>query len=234
MSSSQVDLVVDWCSYEAAKFAVENWHYSKSMPSGKLNRIGVWENDNYIGCVLFGRGANKNIGKPYGLCITQIAELVRVALSGHETTVTHILSKSINLFKKHNEEIRLIISYADERQGHKGIIYQASNWIYTGTIPLDLYELNGEYHHPRSVVSRYGTRSLPWLKENVNDKYRKVEGLGKHKYIYPLDKGIKRQAIKLSKPYPKDVVCGQSVNGDTLATGQRAGSIPDARSYCTD
>ncbi len=36
-----VDLRVDWCSHKAAKYAVTHWHYSRTMPSGKLAKIGL-------------------------------------------------------------------------------------------------------------------------------------------------------------------------------------------------
>ena len=47
--SDKVDLRLDWCSYEAAKYAVEHWHYSKRMPKSKLAKIGVWEDGEFIG-----------------------------------------------------------------------------------------------------------------------------------------------------------------------------------------
>jgi hypothetical protein len=42
-SRKTTDLKVGYCSYEAAKFATSNWHYSHSMPSGAIVKIGVWE-----------------------------------------------------------------------------------------------------------------------------------------------------------------------------------------------
>jgi len=51
-------LKLDWCSYAAAKYAVERWHYSQTMPSPPRVQIGVWEDDSFIGCVLFSRGAS--------------------------------------------------------------------------------------------------------------------------------------------------------------------------------
>ena len=53
---SKVDLRVDWCSYEAAKYAVEHWHYSRSMPVGKLLTVGVWENGEFVGAVIYAWG----------------------------------------------------------------------------------------------------------------------------------------------------------------------------------
>ena len=33
---SKVDLRLDWVGHDAAKFAVEHWHYSHAMPKSKL------------------------------------------------------------------------------------------------------------------------------------------------------------------------------------------------------
>ena len=30
---SKAILKLDWCDYKAAKYAVEHWHYSKSLPT---------------------------------------------------------------------------------------------------------------------------------------------------------------------------------------------------------
>jgi hypothetical protein len=49
-------LRLDWCSHAAAKYAVEHWHYSQTMPVGKLAKIGVWEDNKYIGAIIFGLG----------------------------------------------------------------------------------------------------------------------------------------------------------------------------------
>ena len=54
-------LKIDWASFEAAKHACEKWHYSGVIPVGKLVKVGAWENDKFIGVVLFGRGANNNM-----------------------------------------------------------------------------------------------------------------------------------------------------------------------------
>jgi hypothetical protein len=32
---SKAILKLDWCSHEAAKYACENWHYSKCVPNQK-------------------------------------------------------------------------------------------------------------------------------------------------------------------------------------------------------
>ena len=90
----KVELKIDWATHEAAKYAVTHWHYSKSMPPPPMVHIGAWENKQFIGVVLFSRGANNNMLKPFGLKATEGCELVRVALTDHRTPVTKIIRLS--------------------------------------------------------------------------------------------------------------------------------------------
>ena len=193
--SSRPDLKVDWCSYEAAKYAVMHWHYSKKMPKSKLVKLGVWEGGQFIGCVIFGRGANNHIGSPYGLEQIAVCELVRVALTDHQAPVTRIMSDAIKGLKAVHVGLRLIVSYADPEQGHLGIIYQAGNWTYTGRSQSQRFTLglSGEIVHKRVANLRHGTiTGLP-----------KSKKLWKYKYLYPLDRAMRRQIEPLRKPYPK-------------------------------
>ena len=75
-----VDLKVDWASHKAAKFACQNWHYSRSIPAGKLVKVGAWENKKFVGVVIFARGANKSMLSPFNLRQDQGCELARIAL----------------------------------------------------------------------------------------------------------------------------------------------------------
>lgn len=192
---SKVDLQVDWCSHEAAKFAVEKWHYSHTMPAGRNVYIGVWEDGRFIGTVLFGMGSgNSTNGTRYGLSSShEMAELTRVALTKHESPVSKIVAVAIRMLKKQSPDLRLLISMADPLQGHIGGIYQAGNWIYTGaTKPDVLYFSRGEWVHHRTATSRGSARGLP---------SRPLPP--KHRYLYPLDDAMRKQIEPLRQPYPK-------------------------------
>lgn len=202
-----VDLKVDWCSYQAAKWAVEHWHYSKTMPAGALAKFGVWEDDKFTGAVIFGHGATYDIGSPYGLKQQECIELVRVALRDHKRSVSEMVAKTLRLLKKQSPGLRLVVSYADQEQSHLGVIYQAMNWIYTGTGKGDfLVLLNGKWVHRRNAHSAIGTsRGL-----------KRIPYTGRHKYLYPLDRAMRKQIAPLALPYPKRETSGPSVEGDTL------------------
>ncbi len=81
-------LRIDWATRESAKYACENWHYSKCMPVGKTIKIGAWENGKFIGVIIFSYGANNNGAKSFGLKQDEACELTRVALTSHKSQVT--------------------------------------------------------------------------------------------------------------------------------------------------
>ena len=217
-------LKIDWATHEAAKYACENWHYSKCIPAGKLVKIGAWEDGKYIGVVLFARGATPNLGKPYGLDQTECCELVRIALTEHKTPVSKIMAISLKWLKKQNPQMKMVVSFADKTQGHHGGIYQASNWIYNGCGDgAYFYKINGKITHPRSIGSLGFVQNLDGAKK-IDKHAEKIYIEGKHRYLMPLDNETRKQILPLSKPYPKRVSSADNgTAGDQLAGG---GVIP--------
>jgi|TARA_R110000764_G_scaffold122256_2_gene209892 hypothetical protein len=192
------NLKIDWASHEAAKFACVNWHYSKCIPKSKLVKIGVWESNIYIGCIIYGVGANNNLVNPYGLKSDQGCELVRIALKEHSSPVSRIMAISFNFLKQHCPQLRLIVSFADTSQGHHGGIYQATNWVYTGKSPDSKFPIiKGRETHPRTLSLMVKSGKIK--RSDVKFILKK----GKHRYLMPLDKEIKKQIETLAKPYPK-------------------------------
>ncbi len=192
--SLQPELRLDWCTHAAARYAVERWHYSRVLPSGKLIKIGVWEGGAFIGVVLFSRGANNNIGKPFGLTQTQIAELTRIALTAHAAPVSRIVRIAILFLRKNSPGIRLLISYADPEQGHVGGVYQSGGWVYIGRSQAQQEVIyNGKVMHKRTANSLFGTIK----------GMEKSPIFWKHKYVMPLDSEQKQKIQALAKPYPK-------------------------------
>lgn len=205
MAEAMPELKCAWASHEAAKYACEHWHYSKCLPAGKLFKVGAWEDGRYIGVVIFSRGANNHIGCPYGLEQTECVELTRIALRDHRHFVSEIMMQAIRKLKETNPGLRLVVSYADPMQGHNGGIYQATNWVYTGvTPPKTKFLINGKLVHQKTVHSQKPKNFTQT--EYVMARYKgaqKVTVEGKHKYLMPLDRKMRKQIAPLAKPYPK-------------------------------
>lgn len=199
-------LKIDWCTHEAVKHACENWHYSESVPVPPLVKIGAWENNKFIGCVVFSRGASSNLLKPYGLTQIEGCELTRIALNKHITPVSKILSIAIKFLKKNSPNLKLIISFADPNEGHHGGVYQATNWIYSGkSNPSFKYvDKNGKEWHSRQVSEKGFNIQQGNIRKTVKpSECKKIYCSGKHRYLMPLTEEMKKRISKLSKPYPK-------------------------------
>jgi hypothetical protein len=75
-----------------------------------------------------------------------------------------------------------VVSYADMEQGHCGIIYQATNWLYTGATKSHdkAYIVDGVRTHPMTLRDRGITDPTRWAKENGIEMVKPME---KHRYF---------------------------------------------------
>lgn len=186
-------------SPKAIKYDCVNFHYSKTNPPNAFGYSVFNEKKEFCGVVLYGVGANNNLGGPYNLVKGQVAELVRVALNGKQSTTVKVLSLSRKLFKKHNPTVKMLVSFADSEQDHKGIIYQADNWFYVGdTLSASEYMYKGKRWHGRAFRSQFGSHT-----KYLDKGLEIINGSTKHRYIYPLDKKLIPMCKELAKPYPK-------------------------------
>jgi len=208
----KADLKIDWATHAAAKYACENWHYSKCVPKSKLSKVGAWEDGKFIGVVIYGSGATPNLGKPYGLEQDQCIELVRIALTKHATPVSRIAAIANKWMHNANSGLRLIVSFADTTQGHHGGIYQAGNWIYSGQgNAAKFYMIHGRLTHPRTLGSAGLVQNLDGARRR-DPNASVVTVAGKHRYLMPLDAEMRERILPLSKPYPKRAK--QAISGD--------------------
>jgi len=226
-----MSILIAPCSHEAARFAVMNWHYSRQMPIGKLISYGVWEDEVYIGAVIYGRGASPELGSAYGLTQIECCELVRVALNKHKASVSQIVVQTIKILKESNPGLRLIVSFADPEHDHKGIIYQAMNWIYCGqSSPSKEYYYKGKWFHSR-MLRPTGFGTIPEIARLSKDQQKQLptrEMKGKYRYIYPLDKAMRRKVEKLRLPYPSAVE-GSIASRDNSVVEVQVQSLPTAQ-----
>ncbi len=230
--SSQSSLRLGWCEHKAAKWAVEHWHYSECLPAGVSTYIGVWENGDFIGAIVFGLGGGgATDGRRYGLARSyEMAELTRVALTRHVAPVSRIVRIALGMLKRRNPGLRLVVSYADPEQDHVGAIYQAGNWCYVGRSSPDHYYLddNGKRYHSRSVHAagfsmQFGKRTYTPKPEDLT----RVNTEGKHKYLMPLDATMRATIEPLRKPYPKRAESKDSVAPDDQS-GEGSASLTSA------
>jgi hypothetical protein len=94
-----------------------------------------------------------------------------------------------------------VISYADTEQGHSGIVYQATNWIYTGSTKSHdkAYIVGGKRLHPMTLRDRGITNPTQWAKENGIETVAPME---KHRYFQIVGDKRQRRSMLAKLQYP--------------------------------
>ena len=178
-------------SYNETKPFILNIHYAKRMPSIS-HAFGLFKNDDMVGIVTYGSPASPSLCK--GICgenwRKNVIELNRlVLLNNIKNEASYLVSSSLKMLPFP----LIVVSYADSAQNHVGYIYQASNFLFTGTTK------------PRTdMASKDGKHS----RHSLNDRTDRVNRSAKHRYvIFVGDKRQKKLMLKdLRYPildYPK-------------------------------
>lgn len=150
----------------------------------------------------------------------EVFELTRLwAEDGYGKNVeSWFISQTFKLLKKEYSRIKLVLSYSDEEQGHKGIIYQATGFYYQGNKSIALMpnfsvSLTGppnyKWIHSRTVQSTYGSHNVEYLKKKIGHTFWRKKESTKHRYFYILTNKVEKKKILTNLkhpclPYPKD------------------------------
>lgn len=94
-----------------------------------------------------------------------------------------------------------VISYADTEYNHCGIVYQATNWIYTGsTVSHDhAYIVDGKRIHPMTLRDKGITNPKEWAKLN---NVETVAPAPKHRYFFFCGTKRQRKTMRDCLKYP--------------------------------
>ena len=155
---------------EATRYACKNFHYAKAVPVCQYV-YNVWnDEDEWCGVIVYGGGANMHIAQPYNKWQGQVVELERVALNGKQGhgKTSEAVAMTMRALKKEAPWVDLLVSYADLDQEHIGILYQATNWIYTGLCNADTvgaFIVHGKKMHPKTIYSRVKVLAQDYVKK---------------------------------------------------------------------
>ena len=171
---------VNKISYEDTKPFILNIHYAKRMPSISY-AYGLFLNNELVGIVSYGSPVSPSLCKGIAGLENKsfVIELNRLVLKyNKKNEASMLVGKSLRLLPKP----KIIVSYADTKQNHTGYIYQATNFLFTGTTK------------PRTdIAGKNGKHS----RHHLGDKTKRVFRSAKHRYIFI--NANKRERKKLLK-----------------------------------
>jgi len=187
-----------------------NIHYAHRYPSVSF-AFGLFDNDELIGVVTYGTPPSSSLRK--GLCGEDyekyVLELNRLVLKfNRKNEASFLVGNSLRQL----EGNRIVVSFADTQQDHKGYVYQATNFIYCGlSAKRTDWKVKGKEHlHGISVADEF--RGQPNRSKLMRDKYGDDFYLAprprKHRYVYFVGaKSFKKKAMQClrykTEDYPK-------------------------------
>ena len=175
-----------------------NIHYAKRIPSISY-AFGAFKESLLVGVITYGTPASSTLKK--GIAGIEnsmdILELNRLCFSEYiKNGASQLISYSIKQLPKN----KIIVSYADTEQEHKGIVYQATNFLYTGlSAKRTDWKIKGlEHLHGQTIadISRGQKNRAEWMRNKFGDKFYLKERPRKHRYIF----------INGSKTYKKNIL----------------------------
>jgi hypothetical protein len=154
---------------KTASDVYKRWHYLKDQGFISTINFGVYYKDVLLGAISFGP-PNATDLKGYWNRNTQKGwyEIKRLALSPDcpKNSESRCIAITIKLLKK-NIDIKGIVTYADDGQGHVGTIYKASGFKSLGlTKAKSDFWVNGKIQQRGKTKGIFGiwkTRSRKWL-----------------------------------------------------------------------
>ena len=118
-----------------------------------------------------------------------VLSLSRLAVAPAEPTnsASFLLGASMRLVAA-ARRFHTLLTYADERRGHTGAIYRATNWDYLGTVPGGSSWVDADGHQ---VSARFGpptARGTRTAAEMAGLGYERIPPSRKHKFVKRLPK----------------------------------------------
>lgn len=188
-------------TYQETKPFILGIHYARRMPSISY-AFGLFIDDELVGCVTYGSPASPYLckgiaGEENRKNVIELNRLVLLPDLNGKNYASYLVGRSLRMLPPG----LFVVSYADTGWSHVGYVYQATNWLFTGTTKprTDMYSESGHSRH------------------NCGDSKKRQYRTAKHRYVFLT--GSKKQRKRMLQSlryevypqYPK----GESVHYDT-------------------
>ncbi len=170
-------------------FEVEPWllekHYAKRMCPISF-AFGLYDDEQLVGVVTYGVPASPFLCM--GVCgidnKDKVLELNRLCLNdGVKNGASFLVSKSLQMLPKPT----IVVSYADTAMGHVGYIYQASNFLFTGTTKERTDMAGEDGKHSR---------------HNLGNSENRINRSAKHRYVFFVGNKYQKNSLLEQLNYP--------------------------------
>ena len=193
-------------SRHRANEIVKKNHYSKKFYSASYIHLAVFSNGEIKGVLQFGYAMNpQSMGSVVkGSELKEYLELNRMWLddSMPRNSESKAISYSIKYIRRKYPDIAWVQSFADERCGRFGVVYQASSFLYCGEHLSVFWELDGVFYHNSLMTRRPELSKSAKMIQDRKGECIKHE-FRQFRYIKCLKKWARKNLLLDVKEYPK-------------------------------
>jgi hypothetical protein len=192
----------------AAEFVAKH-HYSKVMP--KLNKVilGLFQKDDLVGCITFGWGVRPRdtIKKLFpSLDSKDYLEIGKLCMLDElpKNSESRFITAAMRFLKQLRPELKIVFTWADAIWGKPGYIYQASNFLFGGSISSEAYRTKeGARLHPRQL-HKY-LMSIGEISKGKKGRYVTPSDVAKNPELGVGNWRAKGTVSGVRRPFPSDM-----------------------------
>jgi|TARA_R110000737_G_scaffold78997_1_gene110793 hypothetical protein len=190
---------------KANQLIVDN-HYSKKFYNAAYIHLGIYVDGEVKGVLQYGYAMNPaSCGSVVeGTKQKEYLELNRMWIADNvgEYPESRAISYSLKYIRRKYPKVKWIQSFADERCGGFGIVYQACSFGYYGEHTSSFWEFRGDIYHD-SVITNNNRSTKARLESEGFHKEAVKMNLRQFRYIKFIDQREKKKCLLEEKPYPK-------------------------------
>ena len=218
---------------DLANAIIEENHYSGRFVASSRLHLGVVMDGAIVGVLQFGVAMNPaSMGSIMEGCgLYEYLELNRMWLDDKapRNSESRAISYAIKYIRRKEPAIKFIQSFADERCGLSGTVYQAANFLYCGAHVGKFWELDGEFYHDSLVTDGRQTDNPRARKIRSGLEHAKRLDLKQYRYIYLMQPRFRSRLLLKVLPYPKEYHAVRSVDAPVpsgVSEAQPLGTAP--------
>ena len=201
-------MLVAYMDRDTANDVIRRNHYSGTVVNKSTHHVGVWvEGLGFVGALQWGNALNPWSGPSLvpDLDVSEWLELNRMWMDDRapRNTESTAIGLAVRLLQRNVPRLRMLQSFADERCGGLGVVYQACSFGFYGEHEATFYELDGEWYHniqatsQRHMAQPKGQRLAAGMDRAIKHELRQF------RYLRFLDKRAEATCLLKRQPYPK-------------------------------